>query len=158
MKYHVVSIYSNHLCQCVVLQENLQSRGQMLDVAQRCVYESVSLFVSLHSANKSCIYHSASLFSLQENHLDHNYEEIQVQNQQVSSGQALLSVYATVNASTDQVHYSSVVFQKDSDSVHVVDSRVSTHENALPDSNTNGSSACVYASVRRTPAAEETMT
>lgn len=85
------------------------------------------------------------------NHGDHDYEEIEMQNQQANSGQALLSVYATVNHPSDQLHYASI--KKDS-------AGVSTDGNALPDTHENGSSACEYSSVSRTqgsshpPAAE----
>ncbi|XP_034410778.1 CMRF35-like molecule 5 [Cyclopterus lumpus] len=49
----------------------------------------------------------------EENHGDHHYDEIQMLNQQASSGDALMSVYATVDAPTDQLHYASISFQRD---------------------------------------------
>ncbi|XP_028283706.1 uncharacterized protein LOC114449984 [Parambassis ranga] len=60
-----------------------------------------------------------------ENNADHQYEEIHLQLQQQAS--APLSVYATVNPPADLVHYASVDFQNNADSV--------------PDTNRNGSSA-----------------
>ncbi|XP_069570664.1 CMRF35-like molecule 8 [Brachyistius frenatus] len=57
---------------------------------------------------------------------DNQYEEINLQNQPASS---LPSVYATVNAPVDPLHYASVSFQKDG--------------NAPPDANKSGDSALV---------------
>ncbi|XP_031145068.1 uncharacterized protein LOC116042811 [Sander lucioperca] len=59
---------------------------------------------------------------------DHHFDEIQMWNQQASSGEALPSVYATVNLPADQLHYASVNFQMDSVGV-------STDRNSLPDTN-----------------------
>ncbi|KAM8772076.1 uncharacterized protein AB9X84_007229 [Acanthopagrus schlegelii] len=87
------------------------------------------------------------------NHGDHNFEEIQIQNQQASSGDALQTVYATVNPPADQLFYASVNFP--SDSVNV--------GNVLPGTDSNGSSACEYSSISMTqeaihpPAAEQTI-
>uniref|UniRef100_UPI0037E93ECB CMRF35-like molecule 8 isoform X2 n=1 Tax=Semicossyphus pulcher TaxID=241346 RepID=UPI0037E93ECB len=69
----------------------------------------------------------------------HN-EEIQMQNQQASSGDALQAVYVTVNLAADQVHYASVNFKKDP-------VNVSTDGDALPDLNRDGCSACDDSSV-----------
>ncbi|XP_068583531.1 transmembrane domain-containing protein TMIGD3-like [Cebidichthys violaceus] len=66
----------------------------------------------------------------EENHGDHHYDEIQMQNQQASSGDAMLSVYATVNPPADQLHYASVKF--------------STKRNAPPDTDKTCSSTCDY--------------
>uniref|UniRef100_A0A8C2WK24 Ig-like domain-containing protein n=1 Tax=Cyclopterus lumpus TaxID=8103 RepID=A0A8C2WK24_CYCLU len=59
-------------------------------------------------AHNNYIYHTTPLLPLQENHGDHHYDEIQMLNQQASSGDALMSVYATVDAPTDQLHYASI--------------------------------------------------
>ncbi|KAM7393926.1 hypothetical protein PAMP_020760 [Pampus punctatissimus] len=50
----------------------------------------------------------------EENHGDHHYDEIQLRIQQANSGNTLPSIYATVNAPADQLHYASVSFQTDS--------------------------------------------
>ncbi|XP_030285722.1 uncharacterized protein LOC115589126 isoform X2 [Sparus aurata] len=87
------------------------------------------------------------------NHGDHNYEEIQIQNQQASSGDALPAVNATANPPADQLFYASVNFQGDTVNVG----------NPLPGTDSNGSSACDYSSISRTqgaihpPAAEQTI-
>uniref|UniRef100_A0A8C2WRF9 Ig-like domain-containing protein n=1 Tax=Cyclopterus lumpus TaxID=8103 RepID=A0A8C2WRF9_CYCLU len=69
-------------------------------------------------AHNNYIYHTTPLLPLQENHGDHHYDEIQMLNQQASSGDALMSVYATVDAPTDQLHYAITV------KVHLTDSLV----------------------------------
>ncbi|XP_070782511.1 uncharacterized protein [Enoplosus armatus] len=90
------------------------------------------------------------------NHGDHHYEDIQMRNQQASSGVVLPSVYATVNPPADQLHYATINVQTDSVSV-------STDGNALPDTNKNGPSACDYSSISssqgatHSPAAEQTL-
>lgn len=75
-------------------------------------------------------------------------------NQLPSSGDALPSIYATVNPHTDTLHYARVTFQKDSVSV-------STDGNALPNTNKTGSSTCYYSSRAlggiHPPAAEQTL-
>ncbi|XP_026158114.1 CMRF35-like molecule 8 [Mastacembelus armatus] len=55
--------------------------------------------------------------STEENHGDDHYDVIRVQNNQASSGEPLRSIYAVVSPHTDQLHYASVIFQKNSDSV-----------------------------------------
>ncbi|XP_056228275.1 CMRF35-like molecule 1 [Seriola aureovittata] len=60
-------------------------------------------------------------------HGGHDYEEVQ-----------------EWNPPTDQLHYASVNFKSDSVTV-------STDRNALPDTDKNGSSACDYSSISRTP-------
>uniref|UniRef100_A0A671WZC1 Immunoglobulin domain-containing protein n=1 Tax=Sparus aurata TaxID=8175 RepID=A0A671WZC1_SPAAU len=103
--------------------------------------------------NNSCICHTAPFLPLQGNHGDHNYEEIQIQNQQASSGDALPAVNATANPPADQLFYASVNFQGDTVNVG----------NPLPGTDSNGSSACDYSSISRTqgaihpPAAEQTI-
>ncbi|XP_037620037.1 uncharacterized protein LOC119484926 [Sebastes umbrosus] len=87
---------------------------------------------------------------------DHHYEEIQMQNQQASSGDALPSVYATVNLPVDQLQYAGIKFQEKS-------FIVSTDGNALPEANKNVSSACVNSSISSSqgdthpPAAQQTL-
>lgn len=64
--------------------------------------------------------------------------------QRVSSGEPLLSVYATVSLPADQLHYSSVTFQEDSASV-------STDRNT----DKTVSSACDYSTIKTHSLAEE---
>ncbi|KAG8015212.1 CMRF35-like molecule 5 [Nibea albiflora] len=84
------------------------------------------------------------------NHADHDYEEMQMQNQQAGLGDEVPYVSADVKPPSDQPQYATVNFQKDSVSV-------STDGNALPDMNKNCSSACDYSSVSAThrPAPEQ---
>ncbi|KAF1394928.1 hypothetical protein PFLUV_G00006210 [Perca fluviatilis] len=84
-----------------------------------------------------------------ENHGDHHFDEIQMWNQQASSGEALTSVYATVNLPADQLHYASVNFQKDSVGV-------STDRNSLPGTNEISSNSTSQG-VTHPSAAEQTL-
>ncbi|XP_041838370.1 uncharacterized protein LOC121638016 [Melanotaenia boesemani] len=59
-----------------------------------------------------------SLYNPEESNADHQYEEIELQN---NRGNTVLSVYATVSLPADQLHYTSVNFQK--------------KENTVPDKN-----------------------
>ncbi|KAM7418841.1 hypothetical protein PAMA_016119 [Pampus argenteus] len=72
----------------------------------------------------------------EENHGDHHYDEIQLHTQQANSGNTLPSIYATVNAPADQLHYASVNFQG-----------VSTDRNTLPDTNITDL-PCEYSSIK----------
>ncbi|XP_040892371.1 CMRF35-like molecule 8 [Toxotes jaculatrix] len=85
------------------------------------------------------------------NHGDHDYEEIQVRNQEANSGGAVASVYAIANPPPDQLHYASFNFLKDSVTV-------STDSRAQPDTDHNDSSACDYSSISRTPVLYQTVT
>ncbi|XP_019119407.1 uncharacterized protein LOC109139659 isoform X2 [Larimichthys crocea] len=80
------------------------------------------------------------------NHADHADEEIQMQNQQAGLGDVVPYICANVKPPSNQLHYATVNFQKDSVSVW-------TDGIALPDMNKNGSSACDYSSVSRTQGA-----
>ncbi|KAK2815868.1 hypothetical protein Q5P01_026335 [Channa striata] len=83
---------------------------------------------------------------------DHQYEEIDTCSQQASSGNALTSIYATVNPHTEQLHYSTVSFQNNTVSVL-------KDGNKLPDTIKSGFTACDCSSVRTNegPAAEPTL-
>ncbi|XP_062242931.1 CMRF35-like molecule 8 [Platichthys flesus] len=81
--------------------------------------------------------------NLEENHNDRVYEEIKERNQGPSSGDTTLSAYALVNLPAEQLHYASVSFQQEADTV-------STDRNPHPDTDQNVFSACEYSSVRMT--------
>ncbi|KAL3067211.1 hypothetical protein OYC64_017026 [Pagothenia borchgrevinki] len=61
-------------------------------------------------------------------HEERQYEEIQMPNQQASSGNALTSVYATAHPPEDSLHYASVNFQVDSD-LALTDKNTDTNKN-----------------------------
>ncbi|XP_045904029.1 CMRF35-like molecule 8 isoform X1 [Micropterus dolomieu] len=75
---------------------------------------------------------------------EHHYDDIQMQNQQAGLGEALLSVYATVNLPADQLHYASVRFQKDT-----------TDGNTLPVTSVCDSSSISWPQGATHPPAEE---
>lgn len=143
--------YGLYLSKGVVLDGIHQSGGQMPDITQRYVVR-----VQFAYENSCCICHTATRLPLQGTPQDHNYEEIQMQNQQANSGNTLQSVYATVNPAASQLHYACINIKKDSVAV-------STDGNVLPATNKNGSSAGDYSSVNRTqgaahpPAAEQSL-
>ncbi|XP_038569946.1 CMRF35-like molecule 8 isoform X2 [Micropterus salmoides] len=75
---------------------------------------------------------------------EHHYDDIQMQNQQAGLGEALPSVYATVNLPVDQLHYASVRFQKDT-----------TDGNTLPVTSVCDSSSISWPQGATHPPAEE---
>lgn len=143
LKKSFVSVYSN-----VSFFRVLCCRG-VIRAEYKCRTEQRGVFVCIYKfayKNNSCIYHTAFLLPLQGNHADHADEEIQMQNQQAGLGDVVPYICANVKPPSNQLHYATVNFQKDSVSV-------STDGIALPDMNKNGSSACDYSSVSRTQGA-----